>query len=33
MIKGLGTVIHHVPDVDRASEWYAAAFRQQPYFV
>ena len=32
MIKGLGTVIYHVPDVDRAKAWYAAAFRQQPYF-
>ena len=32
MIKGLGTVIYHVPDVDRAKAWYAAAFQQQPYF-
>ena len=32
MIKGLGTVIYHVPDLDRAKAWYAAAFAQQPYF-
>jgi predicted enzyme related to lactoylglutathione lyase len=32
VIKGLGTVIYHVPDIDRAKAWYAAAFRQQPYF-
>jgi predicted enzyme related to lactoylglutathione lyase len=32
MIKGLGTVIVHVPDVARAKAWYAAAFQQQPYF-
>ena len=31
-IKGLGTVIYHVPDLDRAKAWYAKAFRQQPYF-
>ena len=32
MIKGLGTVIYHVPDLDRAKAWYAAAFQQPPYF-
>ena len=32
MIKGLGTVIYHVPDIGAAKAWYAAAFRQQPYF-
>ena len=32
MIKGLATVIYHVRDLDRAKSWYAAAFRQAPYF-
>ncbi len=32
MVKGLGTVIYHVPDLARAKAWYAAAFGQQPYF-
>jgi predicted enzyme related to lactoylglutathione lyase len=32
MIQGLGTVIYHVPDLERAKTWYAAAFQQQPYF-
>jgi predicted enzyme related to lactoylglutathione lyase len=32
MIKGLGTVIYRVPDLNRAKAWYAAAFKQQPYF-
>ena len=32
MIKGLATVIYHVPDLDRAKAWYAKAFNQQPYF-
>jgi predicted enzyme related to lactoylglutathione lyase len=32
MVKGLGTVIYHVPDLARAKAWYAAAFQQQPYF-
>jgi len=32
MIKGLGTVIYRVPDLNRAKAWYAAAFEQQPYF-
>jgi predicted enzyme related to lactoylglutathione lyase len=32
MVKGLGTVIYHVPDLDRAKAWYASAFGQTPYF-
>jgi predicted enzyme related to lactoylglutathione lyase len=32
MIKGLGTVIYHVPDINQAKAWYAAAFQQSPYF-
>jgi predicted enzyme related to lactoylglutathione lyase len=32
MVKGLGTVIYPVPDVNRAKAWYATAFGQQPYF-
>ena len=32
MIKGLATVIYPAPDLPRARAWYAAAFRQQPYF-
>jgi predicted enzyme related to lactoylglutathione lyase len=32
MIKGLGTVIYHVTDIDRAKAWYSAAFQQAPYF-
>jgi len=32
MIKGLGTVIYPVTDVNRAKAWYAQAFQQQPYF-
>lgn len=32
MVKGLGTVIYHVPDLNRAKTWYAEAFEQQPYF-
>ena len=32
MIKGLATVVYHVPDLDRAKAWYASAFQQQPYF-
>jgi predicted enzyme related to lactoylglutathione lyase len=31
-LRGLGTVIYHVTDLERARAWYAAAFRQQPYF-
>jgi predicted enzyme related to lactoylglutathione lyase len=32
MVKGLGTVIYHVTDLDQAKAWYARAFEQQPYF-
>ncbi len=32
MVQGLGTVIYHVTDLDRAKAWYASAFEQQPYF-
>jgi predicted enzyme related to lactoylglutathione lyase len=32
MVKGLGTVIYPVTDLNRAKGWYAAAFEQQPYF-
>ena len=32
MVKGLATVIYHVPDLDKAKAWYAKAFEQQPYF-
>lgn len=32
MILGLGTVIYHVPDLSRATAWYASAFETQPYF-
>ena len=32
MMKGLATVIYHVPDLERAKAWYAKAFGQQPYF-
>ena len=32
MVKGIGTVIYHVADLDRAKAWYAAAFGQTPYF-
>ncbi len=32
MVQGLGTVIYHVSDLDRAKAWYATAFQQQPYF-
>ena len=32
MVKGIGTVIYHVPDLDRAKAWYASAFGQTPYF-
>src|SRR5262245_26203730 len=30
--KGLGTVIYAVTDLERAKNWYATAFQQQPYF-
>lgn len=29
---GLRTVIYHVPDLQRAKEWYSAAFGVTPYF-
>jgi predicted enzyme related to lactoylglutathione lyase len=32
MVKGLGTVIYHVTDLDRAKAWYETAFQQAPYF-
>jgi predicted enzyme related to lactoylglutathione lyase len=32
MVKGLGTVIYPVTDLNRAKEWYASAFQQQAYF-
>ena len=31
-IQGLRTVIFHVPDLERAKRWYAAAFGVQPYY-
>jgi predicted enzyme related to lactoylglutathione lyase len=31
-ILGLRTVIYKVDDIDKAKEWYAQAFRTQPYF-
>ena len=31
-MKGLGTVIYKVTDLQRAKAWYTAAFRQAPYF-
>ena len=32
MLKGLGTVIYPVPDIDRAKAWYTKAFGKAPYF-
>jgi predicted enzyme related to lactoylglutathione lyase len=32
MVQGLGTVIYHVPELDRARAWYSKAFGQAPYF-
>jgi predicted enzyme related to lactoylglutathione lyase len=32
MVRGIGTVIYHVADLDRGKIWYASAFGQQPYF-
>ena len=32
MVRGLGTVIYSVTDLNRAKEWYSAAFQQKPYF-
>lgn len=31
-IKGLGTVIYPVSDLNRAKAWYAKVFAQNPYF-
>jgi predicted enzyme related to lactoylglutathione lyase len=32
MVKGLGTVIYPVTDLNRAKAWYATAFQRQAYF-
>jgi predicted enzyme related to lactoylglutathione lyase len=32
MVNGLGTVIYHVADLERAKAWYSQAFQQAPYF-
>ena len=32
MILGLRTAIYHVPDLNQAKAWYAAAFGVRPYF-
>ena len=32
MVKGLGTVIYQVTNLDQAKAWYSAAFGQGPYF-
>jgi len=32
MVLGLRTVIYHVPDLQRAKQWYSAAFGVEPYF-
>jgi len=32
MIKGLGTVIYFVPDMEQAKAWYTKAFGKTPYF-
>ena len=32
MVKGLATVIYHVPDLGKAKAWYSSAFQQTPYF-
>lgn len=32
MIQGLGTVIYQVSDLAKAKAWYAAVFKQPPYF-
>jgi predicted enzyme related to lactoylglutathione lyase len=31
-IKGLGTVIYRVTDLERAKAWYSSAFQHAPYF-
>ena len=32
MVRGLGTVIYHVADLNRAKTCYTQAFQQEPYF-
>jgi predicted enzyme related to lactoylglutathione lyase len=32
MILGLCTVIYHVPDLEKAKEWYSLVLGQKPYF-
>ena len=32
VVRGLGTVIYHVADLNRAKTWYTQAFQQEPYF-
>ena len=32
MVKGLGTVIYHVTDLNEAKNWYSRVFQQAPYF-
>ena len=32
LVLGLRTVIYHVPDLQRAKDWYTTAFGIQPYF-
>ncbi len=32
MILGLRTAVYHVPDIERAKQWYSDAFGVQPYF-
>ena len=32
MVRGLGSVIYHVADLNRAKTWYTQAFQQEPYF-
>jgi predicted enzyme related to lactoylglutathione lyase len=32
MVKGLGTVIYPVSDLNSAKTWYSTAFQQNPYF-
>jgi predicted enzyme related to lactoylglutathione lyase len=32
MVKGLATVIYHVPDLNQAKAWYSRAFQGKPYF-
>ena len=32
MFVGLRTVIYHAPDIEKAKDWYAAAFGVAPYF-